>query len=39
MIIDIQVSLSAPILGGDFFTGAVLATALAKLVLQFYGMY
>jgi hypothetical protein len=35
MIIDVRVSPSALILGGDFFTGAVLATALAKLVLRF----
>ena len=35
MVIDVRVSPSALILGGDFFTGAVLATALAKLVLRF----
>ena len=35
IVIDVRVSPSALILGGDFFTGAVLATALAKLVLRF----
>jgi coatomer subunit beta len=34
-VIDVRVFPSALILGGDFFTGAVLATALAKLVLRF----
>jgi coatomer subunit beta len=34
-LIDVLVSPSALILRGDFFTGAVLATALAKLVLRF----
>jgi hypothetical protein len=31
MVIDVPVSLSALILGGSFFAGAILATALAKL--------
>jgi len=31
MVIDVPVSLSALVLGGSFFAGAVLATALAKL--------
>jgi len=35
MIIEVRVSPSALILGGDFFTGAVLTTALAKQVLRF----
>jgi coatomer subunit beta len=35
MVIDVRISPSALILGGDFLTGAVLATALAKLVLRF----
>jgi hypothetical protein len=30
MIIDVRVSLSALILGGEFFTGVVLATALTS---------
>jgi hypothetical protein len=32
---NVCVSPSALILGGDYFTGAVLATALTKLVLRF----
>jgi hypothetical protein len=33
MVTDVCVTLSALLLGGNLFTGAVLATALAKLVL------